>query len=55
MIDFFLASGSADEIGEQIEALEPLGVKGLSMVVFSIQDDLENLERVAKELMPRFR
>ncbi len=55
VIDFFLASGSADEIGEQIEALEPLGVKGLSMVVFSIQDDLENLERVSKALMPRFR
>ena len=41
--------------GEQIEALEPLGIKGLSMVVFSIQDDLENLDRVSKELMPRFR
>ena len=54
VIDFFLASGSADEIGEQVDALKPLGIRGISSVMFSIQDDLGMLERMAKELMPRF-
>lgn len=54
VIDFFLASGSVDDISEQIEALEPLGVKGISMVMYSIQDDLEMLDRIAKELIPHF-
>lgn len=55
VIDFFLASGTADDIAEQISALEPLGIKGISTVMFSIQDNLDMLERIARELIPRFR
>ena len=54
VIDFFLASGSADDIGEQVDALKPLGIRGISSVMFSIEDDLHMIERMAKELMPRF-
>ena len=55
VIDFFLASGSADDVGEQLEALEALGVTGVSSVMFSIRDDLEMLEAMAAQLMPKFR
>ena len=54
VIDFFLATGQPDQVSEQIEALRPLGIKGISAVMFSIQDDLAMLERLAKEVMPRF-
>ena len=37
VIDFFLASGSAAEVNEQLDALRPLGVRGVSSVLFSIQ------------------
>ena len=52
VIDFFLASGSADEVGEQIAALQPLGVRGVSSVLFSIEDAPEMIRRIAAELMP---
>lgn len=52
VIDFFLASGPADQINEQIDVLAPLGIKGLSSVMFSIQEDLAMLERMSAELIP---
>ena len=54
VIDFFLASGTADDINEQIDALVPVGIRGISSVMFSIQDDLGMLERMSNELMPHF-
>ena len=53
VIDFFLAS--ADDIAQQIAALQPLGIKGISTVMYSVKDGLDMPERIAKELMPRFR
>ena len=52
VIDFFLASGAADEIGEQVDGLKRLGISGISSVKFSIQEDLDMLARMARELMP---
>ena len=54
VIDFFLASGTADDINEQIDALVPVGIRGISSVMFSIQDNLGMLERMSNELMPHF-
>jgi alkanesulfonate monooxygenase SsuD/methylene tetrahydromethanopterin reductase-like flavin-dependent oxidoreductase (luciferase family) len=54
VIDFFLASGSPDDVMEQVDALRPLGIRGISSVMFSIQDDLKMMEDMARELMPRF-
>ena len=53
VIDFFLASGSSGDVGEQIDALKPLGISGISSVLFSIRDDLGMMRRIAAELMPR--
>ena len=55
VIDFFLASGTAEDINLQIAALESLGVKAISSVMFSIQEDLGMLERLSKEILPVFR
>jgi alkanesulfonate monooxygenase SsuD/methylene tetrahydromethanopterin reductase-like flavin-dependent oxidoreductase (luciferase family) len=55
VIDFFLASGTPDQICEQIGSLAPLGIRGISSVMFSIRDDLAMLERMAREIHPRFR
>lgn len=54
VIDLFIASGTIDEIGDRIEALAPLGIAGVSSVLFSIEEDLEMLQRISGELMPRF-
>ena len=53
VIDFFLPSGTADDVMEQIDALKQLGIRGISSVMYSIKDDLDMLERISKELMPR--
>ena len=53
VIDFFLASGTAGEVGERIAALQPLGIRGLSSVLFSIEDAPGMMRRIATELMPR--
>ena len=53
VIDSFLAS--TDDIAAQIEALQPLGIKGISTVMYSVKDGLDMLDRIAKDLMPRFR
>ena len=54
VIDFFLASGTAEDISAQIEALRPMGIDGLSMVMFSIEDDFGMMETLARDVMPRF-
>ena len=54
VIDFFLASGTADDVSEQVAALEPLGIAGLSMVMFSIESDVAMMEQLASAVMPRF-
>lgn len=54
VIDFFLASGTADDINSQISKLQPLGIKGISSVMFSIQEDLNMLERMSREILPVF-
>ena len=52
VIDFFLASGSAEEVAEQCDALKALGVRGISSVLFSIREDTGMMRRMAAELMP---
>ena len=52
VIDFFLASGSAEEVSVQCEALRPLGVRGISSVLFSIREAPGMMRRMAAELMP---
>jgi alkanesulfonate monooxygenase SsuD/methylene tetrahydromethanopterin reductase-like flavin-dependent oxidoreductase (luciferase family) len=54
IIDFFLANGTPDDISRQIEALQPLGIAGISSVMFSIERDLDMMKRMSKEIMPRF-
>ena len=54
VIDFFLASGTADDISAQIEALQPVGIDGLSMVMFSIERDVAMMEGLSRDVMPRF-
>lgn len=54
VIDFFLCSGTATDVNAQIRQLEPLGIKGISSVMFSIQKDLEMLERMSTEILPEF-
>ena len=55
VIDFFLANGSSEDICEQIAALEPVGVTGISSVLFSIEKDFEMMQRIADEIMVNFR
>ena len=54
VIDFFLATGTPDDICEQFSALEEIGIQGVSSVLFSIEKDLEMMERMSKEVMPSF-
>ena len=55
VIDFFLATGTPDDISEQFRALEDIGIQGVSSVLFSIEKDLEMMERMSNEVMPNFR
>ena len=55
VIDFFLATGTPEDISDQFRALEDIGIQGVSSVLFSIEKDLEMMERMSKEIMPNFR
>ena len=54
VIDFFLATGTPEDISEQLGALQDIGITGVSSVLFSIEKDLEMMERLSKEIMPNF-
>lgn len=54
VIDFFLATGTPEDICGQISALQDIGIDGISSVLFSIQKDLEMMERLSAEVMPQF-
>ena len=54
VIDFFLATGTPDDISEQLSALQDIGAQGISSALFSIEKDLEMMERMSQEIMPNF-
>ena len=54
VIDFFLATGTPDDICGQISALQERGIDGVSSVLFSIEKDLEMMERLSRNVMPNF-
>jgi alkanesulfonate monooxygenase SsuD/methylene tetrahydromethanopterin reductase-like flavin-dependent oxidoreductase (luciferase family) len=51
VIDFFLASGTPDEVRRQIAAVEEVGVAGLSIVTYSVRDLVEMIGRISDELI----
>jgi 5,10-methylenetetrahydromethanopterin reductase len=54
VIDFFLAAGPPEHINGQLAALEEIGVKGISTVMFSIENDFDMMRTMASELMSKF-
>lgn len=54
VIDFFLATGTPEDICRQIAALQEVGIQGVSSVLFSIEKDLEMMELLSREVMPQF-
>ena len=54
VIDFFLATGTPADIVAQLKALEPVGIAGVSSVLFSIEQDFDMMERISSQIMPHF-
>ena len=54
VIDFFLATGTPEDISAQIAALEDIGIEGISSVLFSIEKDLEMMQGLSTHVMPDF-
>ena len=54
VVDFFLATGTIEDVDEQIHQVQELGVKGISSVMFSITDDIGMMQRIAREIVPKF-
>lgn len=51
IVDFFCASGTAEDIKTQIDALTSLDIVGVSSVLFSIVEDHAMMEHIARELI----
>jgi alkanesulfonate monooxygenase SsuD/methylene tetrahydromethanopterin reductase-like flavin-dependent oxidoreductase (luciferase family) len=51
VVDFFLASGTPDDVRKQLAALEEIGVAGASIVTYSVRNLREMLERLSDELI----
>ena len=54
IVDFFLAAGTADDVGEQIERLDELGIKGIWSVLYAIHDQMGTVQEISKNLISRF-
>ena len=55
VIDLFLMTGTPDDVCEQIERLQPLGVNNVSTVLFTIIDKQGMMREIANTVMPHFR
>ena len=55
LIDFYHLSGMPDEICERIQLLGELGVKTISMTVYTIIDKKGMIREVGDKIIPRFR
>jgi hypothetical protein len=54
MIDFFVASGTPDDIAEQLAPFDRTDIKGVSSVTFAIRDLHSMIDTIAREIMPRY-
>jgi len=54
MIDFMHLTGKPDDICEQIEKLEQLGVTNISTTVFTIVDKKGMMQEIGDKIIPRF-
>jgi alkanesulfonate monooxygenase SsuD/methylene tetrahydromethanopterin reductase-like flavin-dependent oxidoreductase (luciferase family) len=55
VVDFFLATGTVDDVGEKIQDLKESGFSGVWAVLYALRDQEGAIESVGKELIPRFR
>ena len=55
LIDFYHLSGTPDEICERIQLLGELGVKTISMTVYTIIDKKRMIREVGDKIIPQFR
>ena len=55
VIDFFLMTGTPDEVCDQITRLGPLGVSNISTVLYAILDKKGMMRRIGDRIMPNFR
>jgi alkanesulfonate monooxygenase SsuD/methylene tetrahydromethanopterin reductase-like flavin-dependent oxidoreductase (luciferase family) len=51
VVDFFLASGTPEEVREQLAAVAEIGIAGVSVVTYSVRDIGELINRVSDELI----
>jgi len=51
VVDFFLASGTPDDVREQIAAVEEIGITGVSVVTYSVRDLSTMIGRLSDELI----
>jgi alkanesulfonate monooxygenase SsuD/methylene tetrahydromethanopterin reductase-like flavin-dependent oxidoreductase (luciferase family) len=51
VVDFFLASGTPDDVREQIAAVGEVGITGVSIVTYSVRDLQPMLRRLSDELI----
>jgi|GEM_PF-1868527 len=54
VIDFFLATGTPEDIVAQIKRLEPVGIAGVSTVLFSIEEDFKQMQWLSEGVMSQF-
>src|SRR5262249_6309426 len=56
VIDYFLLTGTVDDICERISQLEALGgVTGISTVQFAIINQTDQVKQIASDIIPKFR
>jgi 5,10-methylenetetrahydromethanopterin reductase len=54
VLDAFILTGTADDVGEQIQLIADAGVTTVSMTDYTITDKLGMMEHFAKAVMPNF-
>lgn len=54
MVDFFAASGTPDDIAEQLAPFDRPDIKGVSSVTFAIRDLHSMIDTIAREILPRY-
>ena len=55
LIDFFHLSGTAEDVCERIDKLGQLGVKTISMTVYTLIDKKGMIREVGDKIIPHFR
>jgi alkanesulfonate monooxygenase SsuD/methylene tetrahydromethanopterin reductase-like flavin-dependent oxidoreductase (luciferase family) len=50
-VDFFLASGTPDDVREQLAAVDEVGTTGVSIVTYSVREPREMMSRISEELI----